>query len=420
MHSRSTRRGRRKPSAAVVSLLRILEVFPEAFSILGEGSPSPVPPGVFIPFKVTGAEIASLKPERMSEMLHRLLFAEALRHGLPMDKIRVSSQITTPDGGEDGRISWQGDPPRTRFLPSRLCQFQLKARKISPSQASKEVCTSEGVIRPMIRSILENGGHYIMLCTKHYNQQLIERRENAILNSLEKAGLVDMEDFVSFWGADEIAAWVNFHQAVALWVREEAGLGTLGGFVTWKHWSGRSEHSVSWVEDPRLAELSKKLRGPVTKSRTALQVVGLSGIGKSRLCLEALGRFEKSDTSGLQVRDFVMYAELSKVDAKEIYSIVEKLAISGARAVVVVDDCDPQTHTELGSIVSRTNSCLSLITISTEIPSRFTENIYKVDEAPLTVIEPIISNVAVGLKRIDQERLARLAQGFPEVCNSYC
>lgn len=405
--------GALKPSAAVINLLRILDIDPSILSTLKGKDSSAAHHSVATPFEVTGADIACLSPEPMSQLLRRLLIAEAAKFNLPMDGISVPSNINAPDGGEDGRISWEDIPKRTPFLPSPLCQFQLKTGKIYPSDAAKEVLNREGYAKPMIHSVLKGGGYYTMLCSQLYNQQKIEDRQRAICDALSKVGLVDVERRVRFRDADQIAIWVNSHPSVALWVREEVGFKTPGDFVTWKYWRGQSEHSVSWAEDPRLAELIDRIQSTVTKPQGVLQVFGLSGIGKTRLCLEALNRL--GEVAGRPLRDFVMYAVQPEKGPQAIISVAERLAISGGHATVVVDDCDLQTRAKLDRIISRADSRLSLITIHNEIPGRINANTHEIENALTTTIESIVEDVAEKMSDVDRDRLARLSEGFPEV-----
>ncbi len=404
-----------KPRAAAINLLRVLEVYPDALRVLREGELIPATSRVPTPFEVESEDIVSLGPSAFPNLLRRLLSAEAREHNLPRDGIRVASNIHAPDGGEDGRISWRGGPERTPFLPSRLCQFQLKTGKISPAQAAKDVLVHEAKVKPMVRSVLEQGGNYIMFCGQRYNEQQVQARQRAICDALAKAGLSIPDQLIGFREADQIAEWVNSHQPVALWVREEVGLGTPGGFTSWNHWMGRSEHSMPWVEDPRLAGLTRALRSSVTEPGTVLRVIGLSGIGKSRLCLEGLKRVGEDAISGRSLRDYVMYAVRSEAGAEAIHPIVEKLAVSGGRAIVVVDDCDARSHTILAGMVSRSESRLSLVTIDNETPSHIDADTFKIDEAPATVVESIVDQAAARLQDVDRQRLARFSRGFPEI-----
>ena len=113
---------------------------------------------------MTADDIVTLNEHELPELLRRLLNAEALTNALPADGIHVATNIHVADGGEDGRISWEAGPPRTAYLPSRLCQFQLKAGHITPAQGGREVLTSEGSVKGMVAATLQQGGNYIVLC----------------------------------------------------------------------------------------------------------------------------------------------------------------------------------------------------------------------------------------------------------------
>ena len=401
-----------RPRAAAISLLRVLEVHPEAVWVLrGEEAP-PARPRAPYPFEVQGEDLEGLRPEQLHELLRRLLSVEAQANGIPLDGIHVSSNIAAPDGGEDGRISWQGGRERTGFLPSRLCQFQAKAGGIAPAKAGREV-VARGKVKPMVRSALEQDGHYVMLCARRYTRQQIERREQAIREALREAGLSVPPERISFRDADIIALWVNAHPSAALWVQERVGLPSPGRFASWHQWRSRSEHAVPWVEDPRLAELFSAIRERVTQPGRSLRVVGLSGVGKSRLCLEAFGGAGGDPAAKRPLRDLVMYAVQSEVPDGALPAIVDQLADSGARAVIVVDDCDPQSHDVLVGLVRRDGSRVSLLTIDDEIPSEFSTGTVRIPEAPASVVEAIVEHVAGTLPPLDRQRLARISGGIP-------
>ena len=155
-----------KPAASVINLLRVLVAQPHGIAALGGSVPRRADHGP-LPFEISGEDIGRLTPASLPELLRRLLHIEALTKGLPQDRIHVAGDFNTPDGGEDGRIEWEGGPDRTQFLPGRRCQFQIKAGKITPVQAGREV------LKPMVRSMLESGGYYMMLSGHRYSKKLI-------------------------------------------------------------------------------------------------------------------------------------------------------------------------------------------------------------------------------------------------------
>ena len=406
--------GSMRPRAAARNLLRVLEAHPEAMWVLRGDEAPPARPRSHSPFEVQGKDLEGLRPEQLHELLRRLLSVEAQANGIPLDGIHVSSNIAARDGGEDGRISWQGGRGRTEFLPSRLCQFQLKAGGIKPARAGREVLV-RGEVKPMVRSVLEQDGHYIMLCSRRYPRPQIENRAQAIHKALREAGLAVPTVRISFRDADMIAHWVNAHPSVALWVQEKVGLARAGLFNSWYHWRSRSEHAVPWVEDPQLLELRSAIRERVTLPGKWMRVVGLSGVGKSRLCLEALGGVGDDPAANRPLRDLVMYAVQSEVPDRALPAIVDQLASSGARAVIVVDDCDSQSHDVLVGLVRRDGSRVSLLTIDDEIPSEFSTDTVRIPEAAASVVETIVEHVAGTLSPLDRQRLARISAGFPEI-----
>ena len=404
-----------KPSASVINLLRLLEANPAmAANLQGKKStPMHTTTGIH-PFEVTGEHVAALSGQDLAMLLRSLLYAEAQTNNLPTDGIHVASGITIPDGGEDGRITWKDGPDRTPYLPSRRCQFQLKAGKISPAKAGRDVLTTAGRVKDMVRSAVESGGHYIMLCAHPYVQKQIEERETRIQQALRGAGMTIDDEQVRFLDADQIAAWTNSHPAVAIWTKEQTQPGTVGPFRSWFHWASRAEHERSpWVEDKRLPPLQEQLCAHVTKPRGIARVVGLSGVGKSRLVLEALDRVEEG---GDFLKDIVLYADESQVDPVSIKSVVQCWVDMGARVVVIVDRCPPESHETLVNMISRSESRLSLITIDNELPDGTPDKTtFRVGEAPLSVIEAIINQVLPDLPSEDQRRLIHFSKGFPGI-----
>ena len=400
-----------KPSAAVVNALRHMQADPAAVATLQGNKSLPLRVGATSPFEVAGAHIAALTERTFPDLLRRLLNAEAEANNLPADGIQVASNIHAADGGVDGRIIWSDGPARTPFLRGRHNQFQLKAGKISPSQAGKEV-TKKGAVKDMVRSALEDGGHYIMLCARSYTPAQIDVRRARIREALHDVGMTIHDDQVDFRDADQIALWANRHPSVAVWVKEQTEPGTIGPFRSWSSWA--RDDRPPWEEDERLPVFGGRLRDLLAEPRQIVRVVGPPGVGKTRLVFEALGHTEEE--AGLCLSDLVMYAVQSVDGAEVINQVVQQLSDKRARAVVVVDDCDPDAHQILAGMVLRQGSRLSLVTIDNEIPAgKSAENTLEVEKAPSRVTEGIIDHFSPGLPYEDQSRLARFSEGFPEI-----
>ena len=303
---------------------------------------------------------------------------------------------------------------RTQFLPSRFCQFQLKAGSIGRVGAGKDVLTKAGAVKDMVHSALEADGHYVMFCGHRYTKKAAQERETAIREAVRGVGMTIRDDQVLFWDADQIAVWANRHPAVAIWLKEHTQPGAVGVFRSWVHWAGRAEHEDSpWVDDERVRTMGAQLLEVVTRPNGVLRLVGLSGIGKSRLVIEALC---SADERASYLTDIVLYADESEVGGTAINSVVQSWADTGERAIVVVDRCPPESHETLARIVSRSTSRLSLVTIDNEISSgTLDKTTVKMDQAADSVIEAVINRVSPGLPSEDWRRLVGFSKGYPGI-----
>jgi DNA-binding transcriptional regulator YiaG len=409
-----------KPAASIANMLRLLDADPSALATLSGGRAVPIDTDGHRPFEVTGKHIEALTDRKLTSLARRLLAAEAQSADLPMDGIHVAASITAPDGGEDARIEWLVGPPRTAYLPARLSQLQLKATSISPSQAAREVLTAKGNVKPMVRSALEAHGAYVLLCSRSYTKKKAVACADSIRKALASEGLHTRPEQVQFRDADQIATWVNAHPPVAAWVFEQTQPGLVGPFRDWTHWAGRYEHERSpWVPDPRLAPFRDKLRDRVARPRGVARVVGLAGIGKSRLVLEALAPDDTDPPFAPVLTALVLYAVESEAGTTAVKNIVQNLADAAVRAIVVIDRCIAETHQDVAAMVKRSASRLSLITIDHDVPpgDKLSEDVIKLDCADQSVIDGMIKRANANLPSEDHRRLLAFAKGFPQMAN---
>ena len=405
-----------KPSASLIKMLRFLKSRPRELEALSGQKEHPINNDLGInPFEVTDDQISRLNPYEFCILIRKLLGAEAYESNIPRDGIHVSSQLTAPDGGEDARIEWQGGPERTDFLPSRLCQFQLKTGKISPKQAGNEILTSKQQIKPMIHEVLKKGGSYVMLCSRPYSKEQIQRREENIREKIKEHFPVTEKTIVQFRDSSQIADWVSSHPSVATWLLQQTQSGLINSFFgTWEHWSRREEHANSpWIDDPRLPDFQKKLLAIVEIPRRVARVVGVAGIGKSRLVLEALGSTQTERTSAFRLSDMVLYAVESEAGPHEIMKYARDLVNSKKRVILTVDLCSEDVRNDLASIVKYPDSRVSLVTIDNDISIdlEYSENTLVVARPENPLIEKIVERVDPHISIQDRLRIARFSGG---------
>ena len=404
-----------EPAASLVALLRILEANPSALEHLAAPTQHPILRHETSPFEVTARHVEALDDRTLPALARRLLNAEAQVYQLPNPDIHIPSNHSAPDGGEDGRIEWEGGPARTFALPARFVQFQFKAGTIGPTRAAKDVLTSSGTLKHMVAAAVDAGAHYAMMCAATYTGTAIQKRETAIRDAFSAAGCIVDPSRIRFRDAEYIAHWANRHPSVAVWLKERTEPGTTGPFRSLDHWSDRSEHAQSpWIADERLDPLRKRLLERIDKPRGIFRVLGAASVGKTRLTLEALG--SSPDDAGLR-SSLVLYADRAETDPVTINDVVRNLADTGARAIVVVDGCPPDAHRMLSRLVAKSTSQLSLVTIDIvqDPADGHSPDTLVLDDAPEAVTAGILDRALPTLPSEDRRRLLLFARGYPGI-----
>jgi hypothetical protein len=359
---------------------------------------------------VTAEEIKALDEKLLVELLRQLLHVEAERAGLLRSGIHVPAQINIADGGEDGRIEWSGGPEHTPFLPGRLVQFQVKATDMGPARCAAEMRDEDGSVKPQIRGAIDTGGTYVIFCNRPSTKAKIDERIGKMRQTLESTGLAGARAAkLDFWDANRIADWANSHYPVALWVIERVRPGGILPFQSLETWG--SEKNVAefrFVADPRVENVSAEIERTLCGSRGVLRLVGLSGLGKTRLALEGF----RTASTGLRSR--VLYTH-SGFGAEYILGVVQAIREYGKSAIIVVDDCPLDLHKQLAAIVEHMESHLSLLTIDYDPKGVSAEHAtLAIERAEDCVIIDIIRQVA-PTGDADADRLVRFAQGFPQI-----
>ena len=297
--------------------------------------------------------IKELDPVRAVDLFRDLLYAEAFRLGLPPDRVHISADVNTADGGIDASV----DPP----LPSSTgplslpTGFQLKAGKsFKPWQKSalkEELLKSDGTLKPEVKRRLESGHRYITVCFGH---DLVENDRQAAVQLLRElvnaAGYPDHD--VDIWGAGEIAGHLGRFPALCL----ELNGTTSGSPLPHRAWASQAEMRREFrpgpPQDAFIAEVRRLLSAPGGRP---IRLVDEPGLGKTRLILEATNtdllrptviyfesgrKFTESELfHRLQIGDTptVMTLVLDECSSGDFAHIVDRLGQSSGTCLIAID-----------------------------------------------------------------------------------
>lgn len=388
--------------------------------------------------------IATLDSSQLVKLMKRLLLTEARLTGIPLRAASVPLQITVPDGGEDGRISWAGGTDSTPYIPARLTIFQSKAQDLTEARVKKEVLAKPRKGKPpalndAVAEVLAKSGAYVIFCRQPMTGAKRKTLQKAIWESIKSVGANPKEAAaIEVYDANLIADWVNRHPPIALWLASVRAARNLAGFQTHEGWGRYPDMLVPWKQsdEPRFApanvtvpeaERRAKERGAWTYGqafakvqnflgdpRAVVRIYGPSGFGKSRFAYEILNN--SGSISDEIDRASVVHCDGS-ISGDEIVKLALECADSDLAAILVVDECDDELHRKLANIVRRTGSRLRLITIDIETKVlRASDTLsLRVEKADDALIGEIAKGVAPKLTNTPIRFITELAEGFPRM-----
>lgn len=395
-------------------------------------------------FDISPSQVESLNSLQLVELLRKLLHAEAQSAGIALRGVSAPLQITIADGGEDARVHWTGGNDDTDYLPCRMNVFQSKATDPAPAGWKKEVWTKasqkDGVPRVLndaVSAAIAGRGAYIGFTSAPIVGNKLSRRLSGIREGIREAG-ANPDDLVSIaiYDANQIAAWVCQHPAVAVWLNEEQNGLPLGGFQTIDGWGGRADFgAIKFVDDeaPRYAigdgdngkvktgdalsshQARERIFEHIAEPKRCVRVIGPSGIGKTRFVYEL---FRDRNTLERTIAGVsAIYCDFRSIGQERLHQVVAAMAGHGAPTLVVVDECPRESAAVLVDIVSNTHSRLRLITIDIDDRTIAAENVLNisVSRSDDALVEGIIRQRAPNADGTTISYLKNLCGGFPRI-----
>ena len=361
-------------------------------------------------FKVESKDIKDLNDLQLTKLLKLLLHLEARSSGIAERAVDVALNITVADGGEDGRIQWNDGPASTDYLPCRLVQFQNKATDMDPADCAKEIVNRDGSMKRMVENVLDNGGAYILFTNQELNtEQKIPKRIQKIREKLTELGKPYANTAtIEIYDAAKIEGWVNKFVPAIVAVLNWVGRPLERGLKTWEDWSQYDEYQrFSFVADAERKAALESLKGLLIEQKKCARIIGLSGLGKTRLAFEVF-------------RDVNDYDDISKrvvyVDSAThaTLGLVRDWVQCGLEGIVVIDNCDVSLHDKFRQEIQRADSKLNLLTLDYNLERACQTEIVHLkqlsDEHIKQMLEPVY-----GKTISDLDRIVAFAQGFPQM-----
>ena len=359
------------------------------------------------------------------------LEGEVLAHGHSAATVTWGGHQNAGDGGIDVRVALGMGATISGYVPKAATGFQVKAQDM-PKNAILTEMAPGGVVLPSIAELAANGGAYIIVSSRGSTADApLRSRRQAMADAV--AGLPNRADLrLDFYDRTRIASWVSRHVGLIPWVRAKIGRALQGwqAYGAWAYDPQGADAEFLLDEAPRIQTGRKpdssglsllagitRLRGILREPGAVVRLVGLSGVGKTRL-VQAL--FDERIGNDALDRALALYSNMSDIPDPQPTGMVSDLIAAGTRAIIVIDNCAPELHRSLSEICRRPGSIVSIITIEYDIREDEPEGteVFELQPSSEALIEQLLRRRFPALSPPDNHTVAGFSGGNARIAIS--
>lgn len=372
-------------------------------------------------FEVTPAHIEALTDVDLRTLVGYLAEREVVNAGHSASAVTYGGHQLAKDGGIDVRVELMSGTV-DGFVPRLATGYQAKAEDFSAAAIRKEM-RPKGTLRESIRELRKSNGAYIIVSSKgSVSDSSLKSRKRAMVDAVADgpdAGSL----FVDFYDKRRIASWVNQNPGIIPWVRERVGQ-PISGWRPFQDWSSSPEaNDGQYVLDDgvrligghqnnnglKAEEGINRLRSILKEPKGVVRLVGLSGVGKTRL-VQAL--FDDRVGESSLDRTLAVYTDMGDNPEPVPAELLGRIQANGQRCILIVDNCGAELHRKLAARLS-TGSSISLITVEYDISDDEPENtnVFKLEPASKDVIEKILKPRYPKLSAPEIRTIADFSEG---------
>lgn len=353
-----------------------------------------------------------MTPGGAVDIFAALLRAEACSLGISLTSINVPSAITVADGGIDAEVSNAPTGGTLGVIYKGLTRYQIKTGALVPSRPSeiRDILLTENkdAIKPKVKSCFDAGGTLVVVLFGYDNPDPNENIVALFQNELSKFDKRYANASIQVWQQNHLIGFFEKFPSLALRTK---GM-PFQGIYSQEMWSNSEEMRRSLElgeqqEKFRDDEIRTVLRESTTA--TLLHIFGEPGIGKTRIVTEALG---VEDLAPL-----VLYVEgPSQFMNSSLYPVIS-MPDSQSHAIVVIDDCDQRSRSDIWNRLKNLWPRIKLVTIAPEETLVSGGDVRSRGVPPLS--NQLISNIisGYGIPEHDASRWSELCDGSPRVAH---
>lgn len=374
-------------------------------------------------FEVTGDDISRLNDDDLRTLVTRLSLAELGRLALPLSGVTAGGDQNAADGGIDVRISRPSGSVAGDFIPRDETGIQVKLPDM-PTAAIIAEMRPNGALRPVIAELADQGGAYVIVSAKGSVSDSSLRNRRAAMREAVEDHPAATSLYTDFYDRERVANWLREYPGISAWVLERVGR-AVKGWQSLANWSEGCTASQPYIiddsgcitnehsreqENLTILEGISRLRQSLIKPGKCVRLIGLSGLGKTRL-VEAL--FESEVGGDPLPAALAVYTDNADEPDPSARDMARRFVGSGQRTILIVDNCNPATHAALSQICSTNGSAISLITVEYDVRDDEPEGteVFRLGTASESVIDKWLERSCPHVSQVDRRRIAAFSNG---------
>lgn len=366
-------------------------------------------------FTIRNEQLGLLDAQPAVAFFRDLLWAEARRLSIPLNKINISLWTDVPDGGIDASVG-QDEAKRIQangLIKAGVSGYQIKTgTSFKPWQDSAIKKELFGRKHPKkenlgisIRSCLDSNGTYILVC---FGQELTDEQRRQTVETLsyyfKQCGYNKPK--VEIWGQSAIIGLMQLFPSLVLQLQ---GFDRFR-FQTHKSWAQQDDMQKDLEAGKAQNSLIENLRSELRRNDQAVhvRVWAEPGAGKTRLVLEA--------TNTEDLKPLVIYCDTPDKfrDSNLMNEILKE--DNNFSVILVIDDCDPDSRSYIWNKLKNLGSRIKMVSIYNEHDESSGSITYI--GVPLLEKEQISGIIQQYSVQKDQaDRWAELCSGSPRVAH---
>ena len=299
-------------------------------------------------FEITSDDISLLTDEDLRTLVGLLCESEVRSREISTSFVTWGGNQNAVDGGIDVRVALPDGSRIDGFVPRRATGFQVKKSDMPRAEILSEM-RPEGSLRPAIRDLADRSGAYVIVSSGSSTADTsLQSRRSAMkeaVKDLPNAASLSLD----FYDSGRLASWVRDHMGLVAWVKEKTAH-SIRGWQSYGSWTFGPEgvageylldeslrirtNTETEVDGFRPLDGIERIRKLLSQPRTVVRLVGLSGVGKTRL-VQAL--FDNRIGSENLDQTFAAYTNIADGPDPEPNSLISDLVASREIVPILVE-----------------------------------------------------------------------------------